>query len=175
MADAITISGLPGSGTTTVAEMLHKKLGWKYVNIGKIFREMAEENRMKLQEFEEYCEENPHIDREIDKRQEKILRGGKVILESRLAGWIAHINKIPAFKIWLECDEKERIRRVMERENGEFFEKRREMKEREESEKRRYMKFYGIDLDDKSIYDMVIDVTNLKPEEIVEKIMKFLK
>ena len=171
MVNAITISGLPGSGTTTVAELLQKKLGWKHVNMGKIFRELAEEHRMKLQEFEEYCEENPQIDREIDKKQEKILMEGNVILESRLAGWIAHIKKITALKVWIDCEEEERVKRIINREDGNFFEKKGEMKEREESEKRRYKKFYGIDLDDKSIYDVIIDSTNLKPEEIVKKIV----
>ena len=175
MVNAITISGLPGSGTTTVAELLHQKLGWKYVNMGKIFRELAEEHRMKLQEFEEYCEENPQVDMEIDKKQEKILKEGNVILESRLAGWIAHLKKIDAFKVWLECDENERIRRIINREGGEFFDKRDEMKKREESEKRRYKKFYGIDLDNKTIYDLVIDVTNLPPEKIVEQILEKIK
>jgi len=175
MVNAITISGLPGSGTTTVAELLQKRLGWKHVNMGKIFRELAEEHRMKLQEFEEYCEEKPQIDREIDKKQEKILKEGNVILESRLAGWIAHLKKIPALKIWIDCSEEERVRRIMNREGGEFFEKKAEMRAREKSERRRYKKFYGIDLDDKSIYNLVIDSTSLKPEEIVEKILEAIQ
>ncbi len=175
MVNTITISGLPGSGTTTVAEFLQKKLGWKHINMGKIFRELAEENRMKLQEFEEYCEENPRIDREIDKKQEKFLKEGNVILESRLAGWIAHLKRIPAFKVWLDCQEEERVRRIINREDGDFFEKKAEMKAREKSEKRRYKKFYGIDLDDKSIYDVIIDTTNLKPEEIADRILSMIQ
>jgi len=175
MVNAITISGLPGSGTTTVAELLQKKLGWKHVNMGDIFRQMAEEYKMKLQEFEEYCEEHPEIDRQIDKKQEEILKEGNVILEGRLAGWIAHIKKIPALKVWLDCEDDERVRRIINREGGEFFDKRHEMKERENSEKRRYKKFYGIDLEDKSIYDVVIDTTRMPPERIVEKIISMLK
>jgi len=93
-------------------------------------------------------------------------------MEGRLSGWIAHLKKIPAFKVWLDCQEKERIRRIIEREGGEYIEKNEETRERVESEKRRYIKFYGIDLDDKSVYDMVIDTTHIKPEEIVEKILK---
>lgn len=170
----ITISGLPGSGTTTVAKLLAKKLSLKYVNVGEIFRELAEEHKMGLQFFEKYCEENPEIDIELDKRQEKILRKGNVVVEGRLSGWIAHLKKIPAFKIWLDCEEKERIRRIIEREGGEYKEKKKETKERVESEKRRYKKFYGINLDDKSIYDLVIDTTNIKPEEIVKKILENL-
>ncbi len=175
MAGAITISGLPGSGTSTVADLLHKKLGFRYVNVGNIFREMADKHKMGLQEFEEYCESNPKIDIELDRKQESILKKGDVILEGRLSGWMAHIKKIPSIKIWLDCNEDERVKRLINREGGDFFEKKREMRERQESEKRRYLKFYGIDLDDKSIYDIVIDTTDMKPEHIVEKIINELK
>ncbi len=172
---AITISGLPGSGTSTIAEMLSSKLGLKHINTGEIFREMAEEYKMKLQDFEEYCEEHPEIDVELDKRQEAILREGNVILEGRLSGWIAHLHHIPAFKIWLDCEEDERVKRIINREGGDFFEKRYEMRMREASEKRRYMKFYGINLDDKSIYDLVVDTTHLSPEQIMDKILQELR
>ncbi|RLF46993.1 MAG: cytidylate kinase [Thermoplasmata archaeon] len=171
----ITISGLPGSGTTTVAKMLAEKTNLKYINVGMIFREMAEKNKMSLEFFEKYCEKHPEIDIELDKKQEEMMRKGNIIMEGRLSGWIAHLKKIPAFKVWLDCDEKERIRRVIEREGGDFFEKKMETKKRIESEKRRYKKFYGIDINDKSIYDLVIDTTNMPPEEIVKKILEAIK
>lgn len=171
---AITISGLPGAGTTTVAKMLAEKLEMKYINMGEIFREMAESKGMKLKDFEKYCENNPEIDIEIDKKQEEIIREGNAIVEGRLSGWIAHLKKIDAFKIWLDCEEKERIRRVVEREGGDIFERKVDTKEREKSEERRYKKFYGIDINNKSIYDLVIDTTSIPPEKVVEKILNKL-
>ncbi|HEC88575.1 MAG TPA: cytidylate kinase [Thermoplasmata archaeon] len=171
----ITISGLPGSGTTTVAKLLAEKTKMKYINVGELFRELADKNKMSLEMFEEYCEEHPEIDREIDRKQEELLRKGNIILEGRLSGWIAHLKKINAFKIWFDCERGERIRRIEEREGGEIFDKKRETKKRIESEKRRYKKFYGIDLEDKSIYDLIIDTTNITPEEIVEKIIEKIK
>ncbi|MBC7081497.1 MAG: AAA family ATPase [Thermoplasmatales archaeon] len=168
----ITIGGLPGAGTTTVARMLAEKTGMAYINAGEIYRDIADRKDMSLLDFEKYSEAHPEIDVEIDKRQEEILRKGNVVVEGRLSGWIAHLKKIPAIKIWLECDENERIRRIVEREGGEFAEKRKETKEREESESRRYKKFYGIDLNDKSIYDIVIDTSSIPPEEVLKKIIE---
>ncbi|MEM1513828.1 MAG: AAA family ATPase [Candidatus Thermoplasmatota archaeon] len=168
----ITIGGLPGAGTTTVAKMLAEKTGMAYVNAGEIYRDIADRKGMHLLDFEKYSETHPEIDVEIDKRQEEIIRKGNVVVEGRLSGWIAYLKKIPAIKIWLECDENERIRRIVEREDGEIAEKRKETKEREESEARRYKKFYGIDLNDKSIYDIVIDTTSIPPEEVLKKIME---
>ena len=171
----ITISGLPGSGTTTIANLLKKKLNLPYIYAGEIFRKMAEEHGMKLLEFEKYCEENPEIDKKLDEQQEEILRKGNVILEGRLAGWIAYKNKIPAFKIWLDCGKDERVRRIVQREGGSLKEKREEMKEREESEAKRYKNFYGIDLSDLSIYDIVVDTTNIPPEDVLKKILEKIK
>ena len=53
---AITISGTPGSGKTTIAQLLHEKLGIKYVNSGMLFRETAEKYKLSLAEFGKYCE-----------------------------------------------------------------------------------------------------------------------
>jgi len=173
--DSITIGGLPGSGTTTVAKILKEKLGLPYVYAGDMFREMAKEYGMTLSEFGSYCEKHPEIDRELDKKQEMILSLGNVILEGRLAGWISYRKGIPAFKIWLECEGDERVRRVMEREGGKFEDVRKQMREREKSEKKRYSNFYGIDMDDTSIYDIVIDTTDIKPEEVAGKIIEKMK
>ncbi len=170
--DNITIGGLPGSGTTTAAKNLKEEFGLPYVYAGGMFREMADERGMTLAEFGEYCEDHPEIDEALDKKQEVILMTGNVILEGRLAGWISHRNGIPSFKIWLECEEDERVKRVINREGGKFEEVKKQMREREKSEKKRYKNFYGVDIDGISIYDMVIDTTNIPPEKVVGKIMK---
>ena len=58
----ITISGTPGSGKSTVAEILEGKLGIKYVYSGMLFRDLAKEHKMTLEEFGKFCEENSEID-----------------------------------------------------------------------------------------------------------------
>ena len=46
---------------------------------------------------------------------------------------------------------------------------------REESEKKRYMEIYGIDFEDLSIYDKIIQSDSLSPEEIVQEIIGAIK
>jgi chloramphenicol 3-O-phosphotransferase len=43
--------------------------------------------------------------------------------------------------------------------------------ERERSERHRYLTYYGIDLDDRTIYDLVVDSTSASPEEIAKSIL----
>ena len=170
----ITVSGSPGSGKSTVAQLLEKKLGIKYVYSGMIFREMAKKHNMTLEEFGKYCEENSEIDKELDNRQLEILKKGDVILEGRLAGWLAYRNNIPAFKVVIVTNLETRAKRIVNREKGEIQKRKKEILERERSETIRYKNYYNIDLNDSSIYDLVIDSGDKTPEEIVELIIKKL-
>jgi predicted cytidylate kinase len=171
----ITISGTPGSGKTTVSELLEKKLGIRYIYSGMIFREMAEKHRMSLEEFGKYCEKNSEIDKKLDERQLEILKEGDVILEGRLSGWLAHLNNIPAIKIAIDADLKTRASRIVKREKGSVEQRKKEILAREKSEALRYKNYYNIDLKDASIYDVVIDSADKTPEEIVDIILKKIK
>jgi len=167
----ITISGLPGSGKSTVAKLLKKKLGLDYVYSGMIFRNLAKEHNMTLEEFGKYCEKNSEIDKKLDTRQLEIMKKGNVIMEGRLAGWLAYRNKIPALKVAIDTDLETRSKRIVNREKGSVEHKKKEILERERSEALRYKNYYSIDLKDKSIYDIVIDSGNKTPSEIVDIII----
>ncbi|KXB04477.1 cytidylate kinase, partial [candidate division MSBL1 archaeon SCGC-AAA261O19] len=67
----ITVSGLHGVGKTTTAKKLAEKFDLRYVSAGTVFRQMAEEQGMTLEEFSKHVEENPEIDEEIDQRTAK--------------------------------------------------------------------------------------------------------
>jgi len=52
----------------------------------------------------------------------------------------------------LNADFETRIKRIIEREDGEYNKRLREILEREKSEEKRYDKYYNIDIKDTSIY-----------------------
>lgn len=165
----ITISGLPGSGTTTVSRLLAERLGWKLIPAGDVFRRLAVERGMTLEEFSQYAEENPEIDLYIDRMQRELAeKEENVVVEGRLSGWMIK----NAFKVWIYADPEIRYERIAKREGMELSRARVEAKRREEIEKRRYKKFYSIDLDDISIYDIAVNSGKFRPEEIVEIILK---
>ncbi len=168
----ITISGPPGSGTTTVAKLLAEKLGFKLISAGEIFRKLAAERGMTLEEFSKYAESNPDIDFYIDKLQKEMAeKEDNVVVEGRLSGWMVK----DAFKVWIYASPEIRYRRIANREGKDIARVKNETKRREELEKRRYKKFYSIDLDDVSIYHLAINSEHFKPEEIVEIILKALE
>jgi predicted cytidylate kinase len=167
----ITISGTPGSGKSTIGKILEKKLKKRYIYSGEIFRETANKYNMTLEEFGIFCENNEDIDKNLDDQQLEILKKGDIILEGRLAGWIAYRNKISALKILINADLETRAKRIVNREKGSVDKRKKEIINRERSEKIRYKKYYNIDLSDISIYDLVIDSSNKTPDEIVDIIL----
>ena len=64
----ITISGTPGSGKSTAAEMLSKKLKAERIYVGGIRRELAREKGMTLQELNQYAATHPETDVDVDKK-----------------------------------------------------------------------------------------------------------
>ena len=171
----ITISGTPGSGKSTVATMLAEKMNLPYVYSGQIFRNLADEHHMSLSEFGAYCETHKEIDQEIDNRQIDLLKKGNILLEGRLAGWLAYKNNIPAHKIMIDATVDIRASRIVNREQGETSKRKQEMIQREKSERTRYQTYYGIDLLDTTIYDIVIDSSDKTPIEILELILDSIK
>lgn len=171
----ITIGGPPGSGTTTVSKILEERMGMKHVYIGAIFRELAREHNMDLDNFGDYSSEHPEIDIELDRKTIDIAKGGNVIIEGRLAGWMLHDNGLPAFKTWIKADLDVRAERVKEREDGDLEDIKVGITKREKSEKERYHNIYNIDLDSMDIYDLVVDSTDLDPEEVADQILDYYK
>ncbi len=161
----LTVSGLPGSGTTTVSRILSEHYGIKLVSAGEVFRALAREQNMSLEEFGSLAENNPSIDSMIDERQKEIATSeSNVILEGRLAGHMAE----QAFRIWIKAPMEVRVERIAKRESMDSDRVFNETMIREASESLRYRDFYGIDINDLSIYDIVVDSKNWIPREIAD-------
>ncbi|MFW5928801.1 MAG: (d)CMP kinase [Halobacteriota archaeon] len=152
----VTVSGLPGSGTTTLAKRLSDAYDLEYVSGGDVFREEAERRGVSVGEFNLMVEEEPEIDRELDERQTEIARErDDVLLESRLAGHMA--GEHADLRVWLKASEDVRAERVAERESVSVEDALLKSREREASEAKRYMELYDIDVSDLGVYDLVVD------------------
>lgn len=167
----VTLSGLPGSGTSTVARGVAEALGISHVDGGTIFRALAAEAGVSLAEFAVMAEGDDRIDRTLDDRLTARAAAGHVLVESRLAGWLAHRAGLGGLRIWLHCDDEERARRVGGRDGHDLAEALATNRVREASEATRYRQYYGIDLADRSIYHLVLDSTDRRPDALVTEIV----
>jgi cytidylate kinase len=165
----ITISGLSGSGTTTVAELLSRELSLELISAGEMFRAIAKEKHLQLGQFNKLAENSDDFDRWIDEKQgEEAMKRENVIVEGRLSGFfVPHAD----LKIWLKAPLEIRAQRVAGRESIAYEEALSAMKSREQSEHKRYEQYYGVNLDDLFIYDLVIDSSRWRENDIVKMIM----
>ncbi len=169
----ITIGGLAGTGTTTLAELLSEKLDIPYISAGSVFREMAAEKGMSVLEFSEFAEGNDDIDKEIDRRQaEKAKLADNLIVEGRLSAFFVDNADL---KLWLITPFDVRSKRISEREGKPVDLAKVEIITREKSEALRYKVIHNIDISNMDIYDLIINTDSFDPESISEIITTTLK
>lgn len=171
----VTVGGLAGTGTSTLCRLLAARLDLPYTYVGSLFRQEAARRGMSLAEFGQLCQDDPSVDRSLDDRQLELLREGGVLLEGRMAGWLAEHNDVDAFTIWLVCDEDERIRRITERDGGDMEVQRTRTREREASEYTRFEEYHGADLTQLTIYDLVLDSTDMAPTALAEAVLEAMR
>lgn len=166
----ITISGPPGSGTTTASRRVAAELGLELLPGGEVFRALAAERGMTLREFGRYAAGHPAVDVEFDTRLAERARRGGVVIESRLAGWIAKNERLDAVIVLIDCDPRVRAERVAQREGTPVARALAENAERERIERERYLAVYGIDIADRSVYDLVLDSGRLSAGQIAARV-----
>ncbi len=162
----ITISGSPGSGTTTLGKALAEKYGLRYVSAGEFFRACAKDRGMDLAEFGELAKQDSAIDKEVDERQKEFARtNDNIILEGRLAGWMVEEADL---KILLWASQKCRSARIAEREDLTPERSYELTVEREKCEADRYMAYYNIDIADETLYHLVINSERFNQEQVLK-------
>lgn len=157
----IAVSGFHGSGRSTQARVLADSLGLRYVSSGTVFREMAKERGITLEEMSRLAGEEPDFDKLIDERTREETRKGGVVVDATLSGWM---SEEPDLRIFLTASFENRIRRIASRDGIDIEEARKETLAREESERERFISYYGIDITNLSIYDVVLNTELFEPD-----------
>ncbi len=166
----ITITGLPGSGKTSVAKELSKHLHIKYYSMGNLFRKIA---KKKHKDFMNLMKEKEKIVNKLDKIQKDIARKHKnAIIDSRLGAYLIRNAK---YRIYVHASLKKRVQRLIKRDKDTRKEATKEILSREKFELGHYRKRYHVDYRDKKLYNIVINTENLSVEDTVKKILKKIK
>lgn len=174
----ITITGMPGSGKTSVGRELAKKFGLEFLSIGDIRGKMATDRGITIEELNKIGETEDWTDKEADDYQKEYGEThDNFIVEGRLAFYF-----IPdSIKIFLDVDLRAAAERVFndprpdEKKRASVEDEMKAMSERTESDKRRYLKYYGVDINDRKQFDIVVNTTNASREEVLKILEEKIK
>ena len=176
----ITISGMLGSGKSTVAKLLAEQLGYTYYSTGNAQREIAARRGVTTLELNHLADTDPSIDEEIDGIFKKFnaVPNKNFIIDSRMAFFFVP-NSI---KIKLNVDVAvagERIfndsTRTGEKKYASVQESVNALRERRASEVARFKKIYHVDIDNDENFDYVLDTTHHTPAEVAHLIIQKFK
>ena len=156
----ICISGLTGSGKTTIGEMLAKELRMAHVH--RSFKEFAKEGET-LRKFQNAVK--PNFDKEFDKEIAREAHRADSVVSTWFGPWII---KDSSLNVWLNTSADARARRKAKDMHSSLKEARDYLESKDRRNRRRMVKDYGIDiLKNHGVFDIEINTDRLKKKETV--------
>jgi cytidylate kinase len=178
----ICISGMAGTGKSTLAKKLAQKYGLKYYSGGDALKALAAEKGCDVSNngwwespeglaFLRQRERDLQFDKAVDEKLLEYAQQGDVLLDSWTMAWLLKTG----FKIWLLASIEKRAERVAERDKMTAKDALQILKEKEDRTKAIYQKLYGFNLgEDYAPFNLVLDTDNLDAEEVFQVLCKVL-
>ena len=178
----ICISGMAGTGKSTLAKKLAEKYGLKYYSGGDALKALAAEEGYDASQngwwespvglkFLKQREGDAKFDKAVDQKLLEYAEKGNVLLDSWTMPWLLKTG----FKIWLLASMEKRAARVAKRDKITVGEAMKVLKEKEDGTKAIYKQLYGFTLDeDFTPFDLVLDTDNLTAEEVFKVLCRVI-
>lgn len=170
----ICISGMTGSGKSTVAKRIADKYGLDYYSGGNALRVLAKEEGYnsdvrgwwETSEGLNFLEQRmgvPDFDKKIDEKLLELAAKGNVVLDSWTMPWLLD----EGFKVWLEASPQVRAKRVVTRDAISDEEALKALTEKDARTRQIYKNLYGFDLGhDLAPFDLVLSTDELDPDDV---------
>lgn len=178
----ICISGMAGTGKSTLSKKLATKYNLKCYSGGDALKDLAKAegydvSRQGWWESPEglnFLKErviDPKFDKAVDAKLLEHAQQGNVLLDSWTMPWLLK----EGFKIWLMASIEKRAARVAERDKITVNEAFKVLEEKEDRTKAIYTKLYGFVLgEDFAPFDLVLDTDNLNAQEVFEVLCRVI-
>jgi cytidylate kinase len=172
----ICISGMAGTGKSTLSKKLAQKYKLRYYSGGDALKALAAEEGYNASgrgwwespeglSFLEKREKNLKFDKAVDDKLLEYAQQGNVLLDSWTMPWLLKTG----FKIWLVASIKKRAERIVKRDKITLKEAMQVLKEKEARTKAIYKKLYGFNLgEDFAPFHLVLDTDNLNAKEVFQ-------
>ena len=172
----VCISGMAGTGKSTLSKKLAKKYKLRYFSGGDALKALAAEEGYDSSKhgwwesseglsFLEKREKNLEFDKVVDKKLLEYAQQGQVLLDSWTMPWLLKTG----FKIWLVASVEKRAERISKRDKIPVKEALKVLKEKEARTRSIYKKIYGFRLgEDFEPFDLVLDTDALNAGEVFQ-------
>ena len=172
----VCISGMAGTGKSTLAKKVAKKYKLRYYSGGDALKALAAEEGYDSSSrgwwespeglsFLENREKNLKFDKAVDDKLLEYAQQGHVLLDSWTMPWLLKTG----FKIWLVASVEKRAERIAKRDEIPIKEALTVLKEKEARTKAIYKKLYGFTLgEDFDPFNLVLDTDNLNAREVFQ-------
>ncbi len=158
----ICISGLSGSGKTTIASLLAKEMKIRHVN--RSYKEFAKGEN--LTDFVKKVK--PSFDRKFDREVIKEANGQNSVVSTWLGPWTI---KNSTLNVWLNASFDARAKRKAKDLGMSVGSAKKYVKERDSTWPNHVKKVYGIDvIKDHDVFDIEINTERMTKKQIVEAI-----
>jgi cytidylate kinase len=161
----IAIAGYTGSGKNTLGEEIAKRTGMRVVC--PTFKDLAAKEGIPLMEFQKKAEKDKNIDLKFDELLKAEAKGDCVVT-TWLGPWIVDAD----LRVFVFAPLETRAARIAKRDSMTPEEARRHVKERDERNRKRYLKVYGIDIFDTSKFDLCLNSGKYLPGEMADMVLK---
>jgi cytidylate kinase len=170
----ICISGLAGTGKSTLSKKLAEKYHLRYYSGGDVLKELAKQEGYDVSvqgwwespqglNFLNERGNDPKFDKAVDDKLLEYAQQGNILLDSWTMPWLLQ----GGFKIWLEASFEKRAARVAIRDEMTTAQALEVLKEKEARTKAIYKALYGFVLgEDFKPFDFVLDTDNLSADEV---------
>jgi cytidylate kinase len=170
----ICISGMTGSGKSTVAKRLAEKYGLGYFSGGNALKILAQEEgyNSDVRGWWETAEGlnflkqrmgDPAFDKKIDEKMLELAAEGNIVLDSWTMPWLLK----EGFKVWLEASPQVRAKRVVTRDSISVEDALKALTEKDERTRQIYKSLYGFDLGhDLTPFNLVLATDELDADDI---------
>ncbi|MCA2959797.1 MAG: cytidylate kinase family protein [Silvanigrellales bacterium] len=159
----IAISGHSGCGNTTATTNVGKILGLDIMNY--TFRDLAKDLGIAFDDVQKESPTNFLYDYLTDLQLIRAALNQKVVVGTRLASWLMEAD----MRVWLNASLEARAARINKRESEKqstYEQVLYKTLKRDESNRKRYLQLYGLDINDHSDFDLTINTEKLTAEQV---------